>query len=928
MAEVRPDPAPRCDDPRGFGAPLAHLGEWEGGRPVHRVPPIEPLPAASLDWTNEELAHAAVDVIRIDRWTEAMGSLEGCLLGCARVQDEGALLLMDLHHALARSRVKESLEGRSTGLHPRSAPAEREISFAIPRLAWALSDHGYVLEDLAQVQAGDPDSPRSVLESLFRAGYSPTRRLYGMPGERLWLRARRTRVLAGSVLLTSAPGQEQALETSRRAIESWLPGSWELCIAPPLDDEMDSWNEAVTRSRGESLFFVRAGDTPSRETFESLCMEVPYHPVRAAEGQRSTGLSGLMVDRPTVFEVGPLPREFDSSLVAGEEWMLRANSCGYPVAEVGVGSDREFVEAPGHASDASEAPLLQERWAFAREFEGSGSSELREVPPAPWKVEGREPILSLCMIARNEEENLPRCLERVRDHVDEIVLVDTGSTDRTVEIAEGFGARVLHRAWDQDFSAPRNLALDEAKGDWILVLDADEVVDEASLVHLRDLLRVECACGYHIRFVNDHESARSNGITMVRLFRKLPGIRYEKAIHEQVIPTLMREAARQDLLLLKSRLEVVHYGYSDEQMQTKGKIERNTALFEKQLEREPDDIYTLYKYGDFLRQIEAPAADIISIFDRALSIMLREPPSRIREMPYASEVCALLALEHAKQGDHVRGDRVARIGLSRFMPTPNLHYIAAGLALHLGRYEEALAQYRSCLGFRGKSLVIPIQEGCDSWIAFAGMGECWFKKGDWDRAEELFRRAVRLAPHWEVGIMRLSSFLLGTDRTDEALDLLRHHLATQGEQGAVRYQGALILEHVQAYGEAASWYELALASPEAPGSVCAQQAGACHLLDGQPARAREAWKRLGNDEVAQAGLVLVDRIEGRSGAAIPRLAPRARNALERMKNFLERTGRPEWASHAGDLLRSPIEGEPGDPPVSLGSHPDPQLARK
>src|SRR5690606_19791317 len=98
------------------------------------------------------------------------------------------------------------------------------------------------------------------------------------------------------------------------------------------------------------------------------------------------------------------------------------------------------------------------------------------------------PTLTLCMIARNEEAHLARCLQSVRDLVDEIVLVDTGSTDRTVAIAEAFDARVFHVAWQDDFSLARNASLEEARGDWILVLDADETIAQRDHDVIRRLL--------------------------------------------------------------------------------------------------------------------------------------------------------------------------------------------------------------------------------------------------------------------------------------------------------------------------------------------------------------------------------------------------------------------------------------------------------
>jgi len=763
LAEVRPDPAPCEDRPRGFGAPIAHLGQWE---------------ELSLD--------PARRVLRIDRWTESMGGLETQIAEWSTDLPVDSVLLMDVQNSMAPTRAQESFEGRIGGLHPRPAQADRELALGVGRLAWALSDHGFVLEDLVQVPTWEPVAQRAPIEALLKSGLCPTRRLYAMPGERLWLRARRAQVRAGSVLLARRPGQEALIERSRRAIEAWLPASWEVCLGDIDTSEIESWNSAVTHSCGEVLFFLRAGDEPCHALFEEMWAQVPYHPVRAMQGKGSLGCAGIMAERAMVLDVGPLPREIPSGLVAGEEWVLRAQSCSAPLNEIAIGEipgdHSRFAQAPTHPTDAADAARLQQRWAVLHELDDPGHPKARQAAKPSWVEQDREPRISLCMIARNEEKDLPRCLEQIRDHVDEIILVDTGSTDRTVEIAESHGARVLHRAWDDDFSAPRNLALEQATGDWILVLDADEVVTDASLPMIRDLCSVGCACGYHMCFYNEHETERSHGITMVRLFRNLPGIRYQNAIHEQVIPSLMERALEQNLVLLDCRIEVLHYGYSEEQIASKGKIQRNMVLFEKQLEAEPEDVYTLYKYGDFLRQIDAPARDIIAVFQRTLDLMLRQPPSKTGEMPYAGEVCALLALELAKDNQATEGDRVVRIGLTRFMPTPNLHYIAATLALDMGRCEEALAQYRHCLAFRGRNLVVPVQEGSDSWIAFAGMGECWFKKNEFDRAEDLFRRAVALAPHWEVGVMRLASYLASVDRHGEALELVGGYLADYGDE--------------------------------------------------------------------------------------------------------------------------------------------------
>src|SRR5690606_22332836 len=110
------------------------------------------------------------------------------------------------------------------------------------------------------------------------------------------------------------------------------------------------------------------------------------------------------------------------------------------------------------------------------------------------------------------------CLQHARGAFDEFILVDTGSQDRTVAIAESFGAKVLHRAWDDDFSAPRNLGLSAATGDWVLVLDADEFILEGGCERIRELVQNPMALGYHLRFTNIYGGGKTIGVLMVRLF--------------------------------------------------------------------------------------------------------------------------------------------------------------------------------------------------------------------------------------------------------------------------------------------------------------------------------------------------------------------------------------------------------------------------
>ncbi len=141
---------------------------------------------------------------------------------------------------------------------------------------------------------------------------------------------------------------------------------------------------------------------------------------------------------------------------------------------------------------------------------------------------GRPLAVSLTMIVRDEEKSLPRCLASVRGLFDEIIIVDTGSTDRTKDIARWFGAKVFDFEWIDDFAAARNAALDHATGDYAFWLDADDVISHADRKKLEDLLHnpPHPGAAYVFSLVLDHP----NGLTkppggQIRLFPRIPEVR-------------------------------------------------------------------------------------------------------------------------------------------------------------------------------------------------------------------------------------------------------------------------------------------------------------------------------------------------------------------------------------------------------------------
>ncbi|MGP8201494.1 MAG: glycosyltransferase [Limisphaerales bacterium] len=191
------------------------------------------------------------------------------------------------------------------------------------------------------------------------------------------------------------------------------------------------------------------------------------------------------------------------------------------------------------------------------------------------------PNLSLAMIVKNESRCLARCLQSVKAIVDEIVVVDTGSTDDTIKIAREFGAKISNFDWVSDFAAARNFALRQAAGDWILVLDADEWADETLAGEIPAFVRGKPAVGM-LKVVSDfrrHNQLLRSQCFISRLFPR--GAHFAGHIHEQLISPLARTHLRGDLR---------HDGYLESR-----KSDRNMRLLEAELERDPENVYYLFQ---------------------------------------------------------------------------------------------------------------------------------------------------------------------------------------------------------------------------------------------------------------------------------------------------------------------------------------------
>jgi len=248
--------------------------------------------------------------------------------------------------------------------------------------------------------------------------------------------------------------------------------------------------------------------------------------------------------------------------------------------------------------------------------------------------------LSVCFIIRNEEKNLRECLMNIQDIADEIVIVDTGSTDRSQKICRRHPkVKLVEADWTHDFSAARNVSLENASCDWILVLDADERLENPE--ELKALIDTETADAFHIRVRNYQPEGSLTAFEdshLMRLFRNKPSYRFVGRIHEQISTAIHAEKGVVEL----SNTLILHHGYVQDAVQGfASRRTRNMRLLKAQLEEDPNDFYYVFHMGLALKVDDLDESK--AYFEKALILGKEEMPHHLKEQTHMR--LAQIALE-------------------------------------------------------------------------------------------------------------------------------------------------------------------------------------------------------------------------------------------------------------------------------------------
>ncbi|GIM46473.1 hypothetical protein DNHGIG_20220 [Collibacillus ludicampi] len=346
--------------------------------------------------------------------------------------------------------------------------------------------------------------------------------------------------------------------------------------------------------------------------------------------------------------------------------------------------------------------------------------------------------LSVCIICKNEEEYLPSLLEKVQLFANEIIFVDTGSTDTSVEVAKQYGAKVFIWEWSNDFSAARNKALQHATGEWVLFLDCDDELSEDTIRNIRGFIQSSSAEGCYVRYENvvDVEGQQETIIDhKLTLFRNRSTYRFREPIHETIEESMSETV---DLLQIPvSNITIKHQGYKNPHV-LEEKQKRNLQIIEETIRKEGKRPFLLY----------CQAVCYLNLFEyeQALKLLLILKDSWSPSHPLHSDVCYKIALclFETRQLDLAQMELMRAI--EYYPDFTDLNYFSACIDFHDKKYEEAMHKWKHCIQLGDAPPQYTHLEGTGTFLAWQGIAQVYTARKEYVHAIEAYRKSLELNP--------------------------------------------------------------------------------------------------------------------------------------------------------------------------------------
>jgi glycosyltransferase involved in cell wall biosynthesis len=397
------------------------------------------------------------------------------------------------------------------------------------------------------------------------------------------------------------------------------------------------------------------------------------------------------------------------------------------------------------------------------------------LPPANLK-----PRLSVCMITKNEEIFLDQCLKSLKDVAYEIIIIDTGSSDRTIQIANQHGIQVGFFEWCDDFAAARNVSIAQATGDWILILDADEEICRESVEQIPSLLSQKDVSLYRVGIQNQDTGSRSKTY-VPRLFRNIAGLQFIGRVHETILPTLEFISHDWGLRTPIGNMLLIHHGYTDSVVQSRNKVERNYNLLKRAVEEFPRAPHYRMHLGLELMRMEQ-VAESFAEYSQAFNLLNTDKTDR--ESPEVRETLitqySTYLFIHKKYSETINildSDLAKRNGL-----TPGQLMIRSSAFLNCGRLSEALRDAIEAYNRRDEPTFSPQFIDPKSLAMEALVGESYYVNRQFNDAIGFLKTALQSEKPELRTVLAYAECLSRTGKIGEALEHLHQQALSVNDQ--------------------------------------------------------------------------------------------------------------------------------------------------
>jgi len=359
--------------------------------------------------------------------------------------------------------------------------------------------------------------------------------------------------------------------------------------------------------------------------------------------------------------------------------------------------------------------------------------------------------VSLCMIVKNEEYYLAKCLNSAKDIVDEIIIVDTGSTDKTVEIAKNFGAKIYFFPWNNSFSDARNESLKHASKEWILILDADDELYPKDQENLKDLLKrqLDENAIYFFETLNYYgDIIDDNSITInlnPRLFKNNQGTHYEGEVHNQLVHS------KNKYNTIYNSVKIHHYGYMNKSIQSKDKKNRTISLLKEQIKKDPNNYFAYFNLGTEYAGLNDTKT--------ALHYYYKSYEKFDPYNGYSFLLILRIIILNYKIKDYNNTLKFINVGIKYYPKFTDLYFFKALVFKDMNMPTLQIKALEKCIELGEAPPQLKCFYGTGSFKAYYELGNAYLKLKDYDTAYNYYIEAMKSKPDFITPVYQIAYIL-------------------------------------------------------------------------------------------------------------------------------------------------------------------------